>query len=163
MWISSTLGGVLLAPGNVCMYRRFNTDTTKHIDAALSLRIWRMKCLQSYRVKRKQVATDFYQLSRPPSHPNKKNIQQALFHKSTAFKKIIDIWSSWWTKQVFIAHPKPLDIYQSINNQSGSTRHQPFSCHFLPQHLPVHWGHLLNLFLWHQQCPRWLSPVNRSD
>ena len=34
MWISSRLGGVLLVSGNVCMYRRFNPDTTKHIDAA---------------------------------------------------------------------------------------------------------------------------------
>ena len=47
-------------------------------------------------------------------------------------------------------------LQQSVGINPPST----FLCHFLPKHLPVHWGHLLNLFPWHRQCPRWLSPVH---
>lgn len=118
-----------------------------------------MKWPQSYRVKRKQVATDFHQLSRPPSQANKKRFNRLSSTNPQHSKKIIDILSSWWTtQQVVLAHPKY--IFTSPSTISRINPPSTFLCHFLPKHLPVHWGHLLNPFLWHQQCPRWLSPVH---
>ena len=57
-----------------------------------------------------------------PDHPatqTKKDSTGSLSTTPKHSKKIIDILSSWWTTQIVVlAHPKPLHIYQSINNQS---------------------------------------------
>ena len=149
MWISRTLGGVLLVPGNVCNVKalQYWHNKTHRCSTVAEDMAHEMTPI----VSRQEKASCYWfpptlQTTQPPKQ---KKIQQALFHKSKAFKKIIDIWSS--------KSPTYLPVHQqSVGINPPST----FLCHFLPKHLPVHWGHLLNPFLWHQQCPRWLSPVH---
>ncbi len=115
-----------MVSATVCMYRCFNPGTTKHIDAALLLRIRCMKWLQSYCVKRivrtvtwksklLLISTNSHF---HPATPTKKRIQQTLFHRSKAFKK--KLTSSWTTKKVsFFLAQQNLGIYLPV--------HQPIS------------------------------------
>ena len=58
--------------------------------------------------------------------PKQKKIQQALFHNSKAFKKIIDIWSSWWTTKIVFSGTPKTPTYLSVLQQSVGSTHQPF-------------------------------------